>query len=73
MTAQSSHTGQSLVNQIPTIRKRLKTKAADQPALAPILTLLDKQLRNFARGNPEDQAALKPEIRKSLAQLERTR
>lgn len=40
---------------IPTIRAKIKTKTTYQPALAPILNLLDRQLRNFARGNPEDQ------------------
>lgn len=56
---------------IPTTRAKLKAKAASQPAFAPIINTLDKQLRNFATGNAEDRAALKPEIEKSVRKIER--
>lgn len=59
------------MTEIENTRAKLKAKAEYQPALAPILNPLDRQLRNFARGNPEDKAALHPEIEKSIRKIER--
>jgi hypothetical protein len=61
------------MTEIEIMRAKLKAMATYQPALAPVLNLLDKQLRNYARETDEGKAALKPEIRKSIAQIERAR
>lgn len=55
---------------IDLIRKQLKAKSMPE-AIRPVLDTLDKQLRNWANGNDEDRAALRPVIQDSLRKIER--
>ncbi len=53
------------------IRKQLKKAAAREPELQPLIDVLRTQLGNFDRGDSEDKAALRPEIEKSAAAIEK--
>lgn len=66
MIGQLSDTGQSLLNQI---RKDLAKAAEREPSAQPFIPLLDKQLANFAKGDADDRAALRPEIEKSIRKI----
>lgn len=55
---------------ITATRINLKAAAGKQPGLLPIANVLDTQLRNYAKANAEDRAALKPEIEKSVRKIE---
>lgn len=57
---------------IPALRTHLKKAAAREPEeLQPIADLLSKQLGAYARGGDEDKAALRPEILRSVANIEK--
>lgn len=59
------------MSEIDTIRNNLRKAAARQPGeMQPVIRLLDKQLRNFERGSPDDKAALRQVIRASLKRIE---
>lgn len=56
---------------IPAIRAHLKKAATREPALQKVIGVLRKQLGNYQRGNTDDRKALKPEILKIVANVEK--
>lgn len=62
------------MSEIDTIRKQLRAAAEREPqSVQPFIGVLDTQLRNYAKGDAEDRAALRPEIEKSLKLIETAR
>lgn len=67
MTAQNYHPVNSLVT-INHIRHALKSYISQD-----FIATLDKQLKGWAKGDSADHAALRPEIEKTIARIERAR
>lgn len=61
------------MNEIKAIRKNLKRAAEKEPAQAQdFVATLDKQLKGWAKDGA-NHAALRPEIEKNIARIERAR
>jgi hypothetical protein len=56
------------------IRRQLQHVAQHEPArVQPFISLLDTQLRNYAKGSAEGKAALRPVILDNIKRLEASR